>query len=163
MGTKGGIKAQWPDIDGYPSVRLSAIGYPDINRKVSVLVALAFIGPKPFPEAEVCHNDGDKQNSLPPNLRYDTSQGNRQDEIEHNGGTFQSLKDRCPAGHLYDEENTYYRKSRPGRNCRKCGAASARRYRQARKDPQYSQLHLVTLRHRATRPNTRPPCSPPGT
>lgn len=134
LGTKGGIKAQWLDGDGYPSVRLSAPGLKHLNRKVAVLVALAFIGPRPDPEAEVCHNDGDKMNSEWANLRFDTPSANLQDMIQHNGGTFNSLKDRCPAGHLYDEENTYrFRKPNGdiGRNCRKCGAINAARYRKA--------------------------------
>lgn len=127
-GTKGGIKAQWLDTDGYPSVRLSKPGSKPLNRKVAVLVALAFIGPRPFPEAEVCHNDDDKLNSNLDNLRYDTPADNMQDMIRIRGGNHNSLKDRCPDGHLFDEKNTYYR-PRGGRNCRKCGAASAARLR----------------------------------
>lgn len=33
----------------------------------------------------------------------------------------------CPAGHPYDEENTYWRPKRGGRDCRKCRAEGVRR------------------------------------
>ena len=38
----------------------------------------------------------------------------------------------CPLGHPYDTENTYLRKDRPGRECKKCRTESARKYRNAR-------------------------------
>jgi hypothetical protein len=130
-GARGGIKAQWLDTDGYPSVRMSKPGSKPLNRKVAVLVALTFLGSRPAPDAEVCHNDGNKLNSARTNLRYDTPSANMQDMIGHNGGNHNSLKDRCPAGHLYTPANTYYRPDRPGRNCRQCGAANVRRKRAA--------------------------------
>ncbi len=40
------------------------------------LVALAFIGPKPFDAAEVCHNDSFEHNNHYSNLRWDTRRGN---------------------------------------------------------------------------------------
>lgn len=35
----------------------------------------------------------------------------------------QSEKTHCPKGHPYDQANTYYRKDRPGRECRLCSVA----------------------------------------
>lgn len=54
---------------------------------------------------------------------------------EHNrthgkGGDWgQAAKERCPAGHDYDEKNTYIT-PRGDRNCRKCCAIAQRRYRE---------------------------------
>ncbi len=47
------------------------------------LVAEAFIGPKPFEGAEVCHNDGVRLNTHYSNLRWDTHKANHQDRIAH--------------------------------------------------------------------------------
>lgn len=41
----------------------------------------------------------------------------------------------CPAGHPYDEANTYYTPSKGHRVCRACGAAHARKYRRERRAP----------------------------
>lgn len=51
--------------------------------KAHFLVALAFIGPKPFDGAEVCHNDGFIHNNHYSNLRWDTHAGNTADEVKH--------------------------------------------------------------------------------
>ncbi len=52
-----------------------------------VLVAEAFIGPKPFDGAEVCHNDGTRTNCHYGNLRWGTRAENWADRIIH-GTTF---------------------------------------------------------------------------
>lgn len=52
------------------------------NRKVHHLVALAFIGKRPF-GWEVCHNDNNKLNNKPDNLRYDTRPANQMDRVRH--------------------------------------------------------------------------------
>lgn len=73
-----------PNGDGYPTVRLC-----DKDRrwhvKVHVLVALAFIGPRPD-GMFVCHWDGVKTNNCIENLRYDSPKENAYDSIRH--GTF---------------------------------------------------------------------------
>jgi len=51
--------------------------------KAAQLVALAFIGPKPFDGAEVCHNDGFELNDHYSNLRWDTHTGNMLDASRH--------------------------------------------------------------------------------
>lgn len=48
---------------------------------VHQLVAAAFIGPKPFAGAHVCHGDGDQLNNRLENLRYDTARGNSRDTV----------------------------------------------------------------------------------
>lgn len=67
--------------DGYRVVCLYEGGSRS-TRKVSVLVALAFIGPKQ-PGMQVCHNDGVRTNDRKENLRYDTHMGNQLDKIKH--------------------------------------------------------------------------------
>lgn len=47
------------------------------------LVALAFIGPKPFEGAEVCHNDSFMHNNHYSNLRWDTHAANAADASLH--------------------------------------------------------------------------------
>jgi hypothetical protein len=47
------------------------------------LVALAFIGPKPFDGAEVCHRDGFIHNNHFSNLRWDTQTANDMDCVRH--------------------------------------------------------------------------------
>ena len=54
--------------------------------KASRLVAEAFIGPKPFEGACVCHNDGKKENDHFSNLRWDTHAGNMADKAVHGTG-----------------------------------------------------------------------------
>jgi len=51
--------------------------------QVAQLVAMAFIGPKPFPRAEVCHYDGFEHNNHFTNLRWDTRLGNVADDARH--------------------------------------------------------------------------------
>lgn len=51
------------------------------SEKVHKLVALAFLGPRPE-GLEICHNDGNKTNNVPANLRYDTHLANMRDAIQ---------------------------------------------------------------------------------
>lgn len=71
------------DDDGYPHVVLSTYGKPH-TMKISRLVALHFIGPKPE-GLQICHYDGNKLNNYVSNLRYDTGVSNMADLIRHGG------------------------------------------------------------------------------
>lgn len=51
--------------------------------KAARLVIEAFVGLKPFEGAEVCHNDGKKENDHYSNLRWDTHAGNMADKLIH--------------------------------------------------------------------------------
>lgn len=68
-----------------------ATGYPTVNLTrenkrrtftVHILVAAAFLGPRPF-GMEVAHGDGDRTNPRLSNLRYTTKVGNRDDSRRH--------------------------------------------------------------------------------
>ncbi|WP_292411380.1 HNH endonuclease [Mesorhizobium sp.] len=53
------------------------------HRKAHQLVAEAFIGPKPFPSAEVRHADGTRTNDHFSNLEWGTSKDNKADMVRH--------------------------------------------------------------------------------
>lgn len=58
------------------------------KERAHVLVALAFIGPKPFPNAQVAHWDGNPDNNHYSNLRWATRKENAEDSIRHRTSTF---------------------------------------------------------------------------
>lgn len=71
-------------IDGYAHLTLySPSG--DRTAEVHVLVAAAFLGPRPAGQ-EVCHNGGYGLNNALRNLRYDTIRNNHADKKQH--GTY---------------------------------------------------------------------------
>lgn len=51
-------------------------------KTVHSLVAEAFIGPRPA-GADVCHNNGNRLDNRPENLRYDTRSANHLDRVAH--------------------------------------------------------------------------------
>lgn len=77
------IKKTHPGANGYLCVTLQK---PDGNRcnkyAVHVLVAAAFMGPRPE-GMQVAHGDGDRQNARLDNLRYATALENAQDKHRH--------------------------------------------------------------------------------
>lgn len=48
-----------------------------------ILVLRAFVGPKPFDDAEGCHNDGNRGHNHRKNLRWDTRTANMSDRVRH--------------------------------------------------------------------------------
>jgi hypothetical protein len=108
-----------PDNHGYLQLSLNANGRSE-HWKLHRLVAKAFLGIQPE-GTEVCHNDGDKTNNAPANLRYDTRLANEDDKRRH--GTHQNTrKTHCPRGHEYTPENTYVN-PKGSRECRTCTRA----------------------------------------
>lgn len=67
---------------GYPQVNLRVAQKSNI-RRVHNLVADAFLGPKPFPKAEVRHLDGNPENNHVQNLAYGSHAENTQDMRIH--------------------------------------------------------------------------------
>lgn len=88
---------------GYMKVSLSGV-----TRRVHVIVAATFIGPR-HDGMVVCHNDGNKLNNSALNLRYDTQVGNMTDSRKH--GTIPMGENRA-ASKLTESEVRYIRKSR---------------------------------------------------
>lgn len=101
---------------GYQKVTLSLSG-DCRNHSVHVLVAAAFIGPRPV-GFDVMHADDNPSNNHVSNLSYGTpAENNRQRDSRGRNG--QSRKTECPKGHAYSPENTRIG-SKGGRNCRAC-------------------------------------------
>ena len=70
--------------DGYQRISLKK-NSKWYSRTVHVLVAEAFLGPRPE-GLDVCHNDGRKTNNRISNLRYDTRKNNVADVYSHGRG-----------------------------------------------------------------------------
>lgn len=116
------ILTHCPDENGYPRVRMGSR-----SPRVHILVALAFLGPRPNGQ-EVRHLDGHETNPRLSNLAYGTPSQNNHDRVRH--GTHPSAnKTHCPYGHPYDELNTFTQ-TNGGRGCRTCRTAYNRQYHQ---------------------------------
>lgn len=121
---KGRVLKFRPLPNGRPRVNLSRNGiirdaYP------YRLVLEAFVGPCP-PGMECLHWDDDPNNNDVSNLRWGTRTDNMRD-MSRNGNGNAGLA-HCPAGHPYDEENTYYYPNgRQHRLCRTCQRERLRR------------------------------------
>lgn len=68
--------------------------------KVHRLVLFAFVGPPPE-KHECCHGDGNPQNNLIGNLRWDTASANQADRVKH--GT-SNRGERCANAKLTEEQ-----------------------------------------------------------
>lgn len=68
-------------VSGHLCVHLCKNGKPKTHN-LHVLVALAFLGPRPD-KLQVCHNDGNPAHNWKTNLRYDTPIGNAADRHTH--------------------------------------------------------------------------------
>lgn len=71
------------DRDGYRCVCLCPGDGTHHNKHISVLVCLAFKGPKPTPKHEVAHWDGVRTNDIASNLRWATPKENGLDRVRH--------------------------------------------------------------------------------
>lgn len=76
----GRMRKPYSTTRGYPAYCLRRPDRGNVTAHAHVLVAEAFIGPKPFDGAEVCHKDGDKNNAHFTNLRWDTHKSNVADD-----------------------------------------------------------------------------------
>lgn len=123
------IRATQVDTRGYTALTLIANDGRPRSRAVHVLVALAWLGPRPE-GMEVCHNDGNKQNPRLDNLRYDTHVENALDIVRH-GQHRWADQTHCIHGHPFTPENTYRQGGR--RHCRTCVKARLARSKANRK------------------------------
>ena len=71
------------DRDLYPCVRLTVGNATRKRFKVHRLIAETFHGPRPSPEHEVRHLDGDRANSRADNLSWGTRKDNADDRERH--------------------------------------------------------------------------------
>lgn len=78
---KPGLLTPTDNGDGYLWITIR-----NKRRYVHILVALAFIGPKPFPRAEVNHKDGNTFNNRHDNLEWTTRKGNARHWVDVLGG-----------------------------------------------------------------------------
>lgn len=82
------LKCKGRSGDGYRAIDLRDGLGGSRRTYVHILVAEAFHGPKPFPEAVVRHLDGNTNNNKATNLRWGTHLENEQDKHAH--GTWMS-------------------------------------------------------------------------
>lgn len=121
----GRVLKQWPcGRHGYMAVFLCNAPAPTKRYRVHHLVLEAFVGPRP-PGYHGCHNNGERLDNRPENLRWDTVTENNRDIVRHGRSR---LKQRaCSLGHLLQEPNlTLYGLKRGRRVCRACVRANAR-------------------------------------
>jgi hypothetical protein len=71
-----------PDHDGYPTVGLHRNGKAT-RRKLHVWILLSFRGPRPYPIAQGCHDNGVRTDCRLDNLRWDTPKSNQGDRLKH--------------------------------------------------------------------------------
>lgn len=85
---KGNPRPRKPEIDkdGYSRLSIQRDGRY-VHVLVHRLVCEAFNGPAPEDRTMCCHEDNDKTNNRPSNLRWDTQAGNIADKLKH--GTHQ--------------------------------------------------------------------------
>lgn len=81
-GVVGKVMKPYRRPDGYDMFQLREDNRP-YRPLAHQLVAEAFLGPKPFPAAEVCHKDGMRNNNHWSNLRWDSCKGNHADKVRH--------------------------------------------------------------------------------
>jgi len=90
--------------------------------KLHKVIMMTFRGPRPA-GTEVCHNDGNKDNCVVSNMRYDTRASNMKDNVRH-GKNQNANKAECPRC------NGPYSRRRNGqryqRYCPRCNMASRR-------------------------------------
>lgn len=78
----GRVLRQSSDQQGYAHVGLNS-GERKWTAKVHILVALAFVGPKPFATAHCRHLDGKKENNYADNILWGTAKENGEDRVRH--------------------------------------------------------------------------------
>lgn len=99
--------------------------------KMHVLVCEAFHGPKPSPEMQVRHLNGDKLDNRPENLCWGTPKENAEDMKRHRSNP-RWTKTHCKRGHEFTDVTTL--RTKKGRECKVCRALVLRRWYKANPD-----------------------------
>lgn len=124
---KGRAMTPSPMRNGYLIVTLWKDGKqksPLVHR----LVLAAFVGPAPD-GCESLHANGARDDNRLANLSWGTHAQNQADQLAH-GTHAHASRTQCPAGHPYDDTNTYvYPGERTHRACRLCRAENLRRWK----------------------------------
>ena len=123
--TSGRILSSKCPSSRYPMVGLS-VDSERKNFRVHVLVALAFLGPRPE-GMQVLHRNDDPDDNRVENLYYGTSQQNRLDSVT-NKRHHLARKTHCIRGHEFTEENTRLAKNGRHRSCKACEKIHAQKY-----------------------------------
>lgn len=123
VGPTGVIRKTKPNKGGYQTFNAHVLGKCKTIR-VHVLVCEAWHGPAPVGTDLVRHLDGNRENNSASNLKWGTHVENAADRDQH-GNTYRGdthparREEKCQRGHLWTEENTYWRTS-GRRTCRQC-------------------------------------------
>lgn len=67
----------------YLRVRLAAPDGRYVDKPIHQLVLLTFVGPRPYPEYDSCHDDGNAENNFLTNLYWGTKKENAEDRVRH--------------------------------------------------------------------------------
>lgn len=117
-----------PGRDGRRTVKLSLRCAP-ITKVVHQLVLLAFLGPRPDPTMQGCHENGDHADDHLTNLRWDTASSNMLDKQRH-GTDHQRNKLCCPLSHALSAPNLVAHRIANGhRVCLACSRARSNEQR----------------------------------
>lgn len=120
----------WGDPEKWSSKHLRVALHDGEGQKtflVHLLVAAAFLPPKPLDSMEIRHIDGDHLNNNVSNLEWTTRSRNVLDQVRdkvHNN----ARKTHCKNGHEFSPENTVERAD-GGRRCLTCKRASSAAYK----------------------------------
>jgi hypothetical protein len=116
--------------DRYIKVPLKVDG-KQTGKNVHVLVAEAFLGPRPE-GMQVCHNNGNSHDNRVENLRFDTPRANSLDQRKHGTAFSRRDKPQCYNGHPYAPGSFYVDGQSGKRVCLACESERGKR-RRARK------------------------------
>lgn len=88
------MKKSWINMHGYKEIGLQNDKGKTVFRRLHVLLALTFIGPRPE-NFDVCHNDGNKLNNKLSNLRYASKKDNMNDKLIHGNSPTNEKNSNC--------------------------------------------------------------------